>query len=193
MIAPWNSAIASLLRVLFRQRSFAQHRRLAVMPAATEALKTLEDMHFRCMTSLLGISRMCNRKKLLAITGAECMHERLEALNFRWAANAMRRDASFIVHHAIVDYRRAPITASSFNYAQEGNRLSREYELYRRAVQGQENALTPRQFARECRWQRAADLRSQFEEIPRIQEGPIAPQLHRARYRWTAARCCSGS
>lgn len=108
------------------------------------------------------------------------MHERLEALNFRWAANAMRRDASFIVCHALADYRRAPTAVSSFHYAHKGNRLSREYDLYRRAVQGQEGILTPRQFIRKSRLQRAVDLRGQFEDLPNTQEGPIAPRLDRA-------------
>ncbi len=166
------------------------------MPLSVEAMKALEGMHFRCMTSLLGISRMCSRKKLLATTGAECMHDRAESLS--WAANAMRRDASFIVHHALADYRRALTTASSFYYAHERNRLYREYETYRRReydvqtrehdvqtreTQGQEDILTPWQFTRESRRQRAAELRSQFEDLSLARKVRLRPTSTGIPYR----------
>jgi hypothetical protein len=153
---------------------------LAVMPFSAKAMTTLEGMHFRCMTRLLGISPMCNRKKLLAITGGQSMRERWESLSFAWAVNAMQQDASFIVHHALADYRRIPVAVSSFHFAHDGNSLSREYDLYRRAVHGQRDILTPRQFILKSRLQKAQELRSQFQDLPSTQEGPIAFRLDNA-------------
>lgn len=153
---------------------------LAVMPMGVEVMKTLEEVHFRCMTRLLGISRMCNRKKLLVITGSQSMQERWESLGFVWTVNVMCRDASFIVHHALADYKRMPTAVSSFHYAHGGNRLSREYEVYRRAVHGQGDILTPWQFIQKSRLQRAEELRSQFPDLPLVQEGPLASRIDRA-------------